>query len=203
MSYPNDPNQQQNPYGQQPQGQYPPPQGQYPPPQGQYPPPQGQYPPPYGQQQFGAYAPPPKKKGGLLKLILIIGALLVVGCAGAFFFLFNAARSAQAESEKVVTQFMQAGVSENVSGGANLTAPSYIDGDAVEGLFSQRALFEGFQSITTDSDSVSYNSDTTNGTVFSFKGKVAYSDDPQGTFDAQLVKEGDAWKIRYINVQRQ
>lgn len=182
----------QLPYGQQSYGQQPP-YGQ---------PPYGQ--PPYGQQPYAQ----PKRGSSILKIILIVGGLLVLLCAAGGYFIFNKGKAELQSSIEVVDQFMQAGKNNDPTAGMRFFAQAARDQGVTENdiatFFAQNPqLFEGYQSVELDlSKGFNFNANAANGTRAEINGKVAYSQGPEGTFYAELIKEDGTWKLMFINVKR-
>ncbi len=201
---------QNDPYG-QPQGgqpQYGQPQG------GQQPvqPPQqyGQPQQPYGQPGYagGGYPPaPPPRKSKLMRNILIGVALLVVVCGAGGFYIFQLGKGELDAIQKTIDSFMVAGRNDDAATAASYIAQSSKDAELVSdadiaSLVARRDLFDGYQSIGTGT-SFSVNSSTSNGTTAKVSGNVTYASAPNGTYDAELIKENDVWKLTFINIKRQ
>ncbi len=189
-------------YGQQPQ------QPQF----GQQP--YGQPQQPYGQQPQQPFGLPPssgypgapvQKRGGCLKIGLIVAGLLVVLCGIGGYFLFNTGKKEIDAAIKVIDSFMVAGRNNDANAAIAQTASgSTTDEDQVRALIeNNRGLFEDYQSAKFGTN-VNIQSNTTTGSTISLNGTLTYSSAPtNGTFEAELVREADGWKIQNINIRRQ
>ncbi len=201
---------QNDPYGQPQYGQQQPgqPQGGQQPVQ---PPPQqyGQPQQPYGQPGYGGGYPPapPPRKSNLMRNILIGVGVLILLCGIGGFVAFQFGKGEIEAIQKTVESFMVAGRNNDSAAAASYIAQSaknagVVSDEDIDNLITtQRALFDGYQSIDTSS-SINVSSDTTNGTTAKISGTVTYASAPNGTYQAELIKENDVWKLTFINIKR-
>jgi hypothetical protein len=192
----------QQPYGQQPGQQ---PYGQPQQPYGQQP----VQPPPYGQPGYGGGYPaaPPPRKSKLMRNILIGVGVLILLCGIGGFFLFQAGKTEINAIQKTLDSFMVAGKNNDPTGASSFIAQAakdqgIVSDEDIANLVTQRALFDDYQSIDSSS-SINVSTSTSTGTTARVTGNVKYASAPNGTYEAELIKENDQWKLTFINIQRQ
>ncbi len=194
-------------YGQQPQQPGQPPYGQQP----VQPPPQqfGQPQQPYGQPGYGGGYPPapPPRKSNLMRNILIGVGVLILLCGIGGFFLFQTGKNELEGIQKTIDSFMVAGRNNDSAAASSHVAQSaknagVVSDEDIDNLITtQRTLFDDYQSIDTSSG-ISLNTSTSTGTNAKVSGTVTYASAPNGTYEAELIKENDVWKLTFINIKR-
>jgi uncharacterized SAM-binding protein YcdF (DUF218 family) len=125
----------------------------------------------------------------ILSIVLLI-ALLLTACSA----------MANTDQAKLVAQFMTAMLNRDIAAAAALfpTGSEAEISPQLEGLINtQFYLFEGYKDIAVTSINVSTEGGQTTATL---EGTVAYDGEVKGNFEAEFVKEGDAWKLTNINI---
>ncbi len=188
----------QPPYGQQQQPYGAPPPG-YGPPQQPY----GAPPPGYGAPPPGYYGAPPKKRGGLPWwgwLLIILPIVGVLSCIGIFALGVGLVLGTKADADKSVNEFMSAAARRDVDGMFAVYSGATKDAFRrdVEANLLSRAYVADYQSAES-SPAISINS--VNGkTTMEVAGAITYKTRGTGAFTAQLIKDGDKWKITRIDL---
>lgn len=184
-----------------------PPYGQQPPQQPGYPPqqPYGQqpgYPPqqPYGQQPYG-YPPQPQKRGGCLKFGLIGGLVLLLLCGIGGYFIYDFASGELTNATTTVDNFMKAGVANDFNAAKALVDSSVLPDAELEGLLSQRELFDGYTGIGAIPSNTSANSNTGEAATLDMTGALNYSSG-SGTYTVKMIRVGSDWVIQGIRIRR-
>ena len=101
---------------------------------------------------------------------------------------------------KVVGEFMNAMLNKNIPVAVALfpTGSEAEMTPQLENLLAnQYYLFEGYQSITVTSIDISAGADQSTAEL---EGMVTYDNDFEGVFQAELLEEGDSWKLTNITV---
>ncbi len=176
--------------------------GNYPPPN-QPPPGYGPPPPGYGAPPPGYGAPPPRKKGGLpwwAWVLIAVPLLSIVACIAAIGLGVGLIFSAKADAEKVVNQFMEAASVRDLD--KMYSVYSSVDKNEfkkdAEANLLNNAYIADYQSVELDNN-VSINSN--NGrTVLNVAGKMKYKTKGTGPFTAQLIREGNDWRVLALDL---
>ncbi|HEX2915139.1 MAG TPA: hypothetical protein VH186_30385 [Chloroflexia bacterium] len=201
-----------SPYG------YPPPGQNVPPPGGVRPdaPPyyqQGPYVPPPNAPGFGPPSgyypypppPPPRKKGipAWGWLILAVAIVAVLACAGIVALVVGVGVSTKSDGEKVLDQFMRAAAVRDIDKLYSLstnTDRQSFEADVTNNLLNPYAAFlPNYRSLNSG---LSFEINIVNGiSTMKFSGKIDYGQSGSGTYDIELQKVGEQWKVVYLHLQ--
>ena len=109
-------------------------------------------------------------------------------------------------AQKTIDSFMVAGRNNDTTAASSYIAQAAKDQELVtdaqiEALLTERLLFDEYQSVDTPT-TFNVKTATGTGTTATMAGKVKYTSGTDGTYDAELIKEGEQWKLTFINVKR-
>jgi len=142
----------------------------------------------------------------MLRNILIGVGALVLLCGIGGYFLFQFGKGEAEATQKTVDSFMVAGRNNDAATASSYVAQSAKDQGIVtdaqiETLLTERVLFDDYQSVDFPT-SFNVKTATGTGTTASISGNVKYASGPNGTYEAELIKENDQWKLTFINIKR-
>ena len=98
----------------------------------------------YKRQQPYGYPPQPQKRGGCLKWGIIGAIVLLLLCAGGGFWLYKFTLNTIGTVNTSLDGFMKAGAANDFNAAKAFVDTSIITDEQLEGLLSQRELFEGY-----------------------------------------------------------
>lgn len=134
---------------------------------------------------------------GLLLVCCVVG---VIAFGGALFIGVNESE----EAMQTVDRFMESMEDEEFGDAYELFSPEAREQFPFEDIFNlgtgpTAVLFEGYQRVEMSGFDI--NSDAGTGTIATVNGKVFYAGGHEGTFEAEIAKEGGIWMLFNIDIE--